>query len=104
MSATPRTDAFCDQWPDEIEPIMIPAIMRSALVLMSELEREIEAARRDANQWETQCRVARIQRDKLAEVLQDLCDRFLGKESSRDITDQLVAAGNALAAVKGAES
>lgn len=39
------------------------------------------------------------QRDRLAEALQNLCDRFLGKESSKDITAQLVEAGKALAAV-----
>jgi chromosome segregation ATPase len=39
--------------------------------------------------------------DTLADALQNLCDRFTGKEKSRDITEQLKKAYEALAAVKG---
>lgn len=46
---------------------------------------------------------AREQRDRLAKALRNLCDRFLGNKSSRDITDQLVAAGKALAALNQPE-
>jgi len=44
MSDTPRVDAFCNQWPDEIEPIMLPAIMQEALTLMTSMERELAKA------------------------------------------------------------
>jgi hypothetical protein len=43
------------------------------------------------------------QRDRLAGALQNLCDSFLGNKSSRDITAQLVEAGEALATLNQPE-
>jgi hypothetical protein len=111
MSDTPRTDAFCNQWPNEIEPIMLPAIVKEALVLMAQLERELTEARAQTSdlmqnqtramlELQNKWHAALCQRDALAEALLPLIN-LLVNGSGGDITDRLVAAGKALASVKG---
>lgn len=57
MSDTPRTDALaCSEGTVDADHAR-------------ELERELDAAKRDANQWETQAKVARIQRDNARAAL-----------------------------------
>jgi hypothetical protein len=79
MSDTPRTDyytkrlrSFCD---DEYVPIEFAR----------QLERELAAVTKE--------------RDRLAEALRELCETLL-KDKTRDITELLNKAGDALAAAK----
>jgi len=124
--ATPRTDTV------ERDMSGVGIVIRTKFVTADfarQLERELDAAKRDANQWETQCKVARIQRDnaesdckqsaidsiralhernearwkcdRLADLLQEFVD---DTEECDQMIDLLVRSREVLAAVKGVES
>jgi hypothetical protein len=71
------------------------------------LAEELNESEEEYGLWWAQKRIAiderdevREQRDRLAEALRDLCETLL-KGNTRDITELLNKAGDALVAVKG---
>jgi hypothetical protein len=65
-----------------------------------EVRADLEFSRGLFQLQEQQMDSLREQRDRLAEALRELCETLL-KDKTRDITDLLNKAGDALAAVKG---
>lgn len=72
MSDTPRTEAITSKYCQPPETVLVPSDFAR------QLERELDAAIRDSNQWQTQCEVARIQRDALTKQRDELNESIHG--------------------------